>query len=206
MQTCRHPNKLHEKKEKPCFRIMDVGPWGGCQTLGWASDPGVGVRHWGGRQTLVHPMLTCRHPNKLHERKEKPVGHGFHNEEVYPLWRQTLVYPTQICRHPNCMRRRRNLVSGSWASDPGVGVRPWYAPCRPADTQTSCMTRRINLCIMIFTMKKHIPYGIRPWYIPCRSADNQTNCMRRRRNLVSGLRVSDLGTPHTDPQTPKETA
>ena len=107
--------KLHEKKKKPCFRI-------------------VGIRPWGGRQTLVRPMQTCRHPNKLHDKKDKPV------------------------------------------------------------------------CIMIFTMKKHIHYGIRPWYIPCRSADNQTNCMRRRRNLVSGLWVSDLGTPHTDPQTPKETA
>lgn len=58
-----------------------------------------------GCQTLVHPTQTHRHPKKLHERKEKPVHHGFLNKEAYPPLQdhghQTLVHPTQTCRHPN---------------------------------------------------------------------------------------------------------
>lgn len=169
----------------------------------------VGVRPWRGCQTLVHPTQTCRHPNKVHERKEKPVHHGFHNEEAYPMWHQTLVHPMQICRHPNKLHAKKEKPCFVI-----VGIRPWYTPRRQPNklhakkkkpffrdhgcqtlvqpTQTHRHPNKLHerkekkLCIMASTTKKHIhcfkTMGMRPWYTPRRPVDIQTNHQRGRGN------------------------
>ena len=163
--------ELHEKKKKPCFRI-------------------VGIRPLCGRQTLVRPMQTCRHPNKLHDKKDKPVHHGFYNEEAYPLWHQTLVHPTQICRQPSKLHEKKEKPCFR-----PVGVRPWYTPHRPTDTQRNCMRGRKNLCIMASTTKKHIHHfkimGTRPWYTPRRPVDIQTNHQRGWGNQCRMVSTTD---------------
>ena len=113
-QICRHPNKLHVKKEKPCFVIVGIRPWYTPRRQpnklhAKKKKPCFGIM---GVRPLYNPHRpTDTQTNCMRERKKKTVHHGFHNKEAYPLLQdhghETLVHPTQTCRHPNQSPERK---------------------------------------------------------------------------------------------------